>query len=214
MTQLERNGALLKKYIPEAAAPIIAQWVIEYDFKLKITRGRNSKLGDYRAPVNGSNHLITINHNLNRYSFFITLVHEVAHLVTYNKYQDTVSPHGAEWKQAYKTLMKPFMSASIFPADVLLALQKYLVSPAASSCSDVDLLRVLKKYDEPGKNGHLVFVERIPPKAVFRYNGGKLFERGERVRTRYRCREVKSGDIYLFHALTEVELFENTVRSN
>ncbi len=206
MTQFDRNSALLAKYIPEPAVPVIARWVVEYDFKLKIKRERNTKLGDYRAPVRGNNHIITVNHNLNKYAFFITLVHEIAHLATYNKHKDNVMPHGQEWKQEYKNLMRNFMSANIFPTDVLLALQKYLVSPAASSCSDVDLLRVLKRYDEAHTNGHLVFIEKVPARAIFKYNEGKLFEKGERVRTRYKCKEVKTGALYLFHALTEVEL--------
>jgi SprT protein len=211
MSQYERNTNLLKKYIPEPAAPLIARWIVEYDFKLKITRGRNSKLGDYRSPQNGSNHIITVNHNLNKYAFFITLVHEVAHLITFNKHKDTVLPHGQEWKHEYKNLMRNFMSAEIFPTDILLALQKYLINPAASSCSDSNLLRVLKRYDEAHTNGHLVFVEKVPNKSVFKYNGDKLFEKGERIRTRYRCTEVASGTTYLFHALTEVELVKEQV---
>lgn len=208
MIQFDRNTQLLKKYIPEPAAPTIARWIVEYDFKLKITKGRNSKLGDYRAPQKGSNHLITVNHNLNKYSFFITLVHEIAHLLTFNKHKDTVLPHGQEWKSEYKYLMRNFMSAEIFPTDVLLALQKYLINPAASSCSDADLLRVLKRYDEAHTNGNLIFVEKLAHKTIFKYNGDKLFEKGERIRTRYRCREVNNGAIYLFHPLTEVEPVE------
>jgi hypothetical protein len=208
VTQLEKNSAVLAKNITAPAVPVIARWIVEYDFKLKITKERYSKLGDYRAPQDGSNHLITINHNLNQYAFFITLVHEIAHLVTYNKFKDDVPPHGEEWKQEYKNLMRPFMSANIFPTDLLLALQKYLISPAASSCSDSDLLRAIKKYDDPGKNGNLVFVEKIPHRAIFKYNGEKYFEKGDRVRTRYRCKEMKSGHTYFFHALTEVELYK------
>ncbi len=211
MTQHERNSNLLKKYIPEQTAPLIAQWVVQHDFKLKIKRERSTKLGDYRSPQKGSNHVITVNHNLNKYAFFITLVHEIAHLITFNKHQNHVSPHGQEWKQEYKNLMRNFMSAEIFPTDILLALQKHFVNPAASSCSDSDLLRVLKRYDEAHSNAHLTFVEKLPNKAVFKYNGGKLFEKGARIRTRYRCKEISNGHIYLFHALTEVELVEQNV---
>jgi hypothetical protein len=53
--------------------PQIAIWIIEFDFKLKITKERSTKLGDYTSPRDGLNHTITINHNLNQYSFFITL---------------------------------------------------------------------------------------------------------------------------------------------
>ena len=89
--QYRRNADILVKYIPEAAVPTIAEWIIHYDFKLKIKKERNSRLGDYTPPREGLNHLITINHNLNKYAFLITLVHEVAHLVEMN--------HGARfWK--------------------------------------------------------------------------------------------------------------------
>ena len=64
MDQLERNKEILKKYIPEKAVPLIAIWIIELDFKLKIKKERSTKLGDYRSPFNGSNHQISINFNL------------------------------------------------------------------------------------------------------------------------------------------------------
>ncbi|HEX7415375.1 MAG TPA: SprT-like domain-containing protein [Bacteroidia bacterium] len=204
MSQFERNSLVLQKYIPEPAISIMARWIVEYDFKLKIKRERNTKLGDYRSPQNGQNHIITINYNLNKYAFLITLVHEVAHLVTFNKHKNSVNPHGEEWKQHYKQLMKHFLTTDFFPTDVLLALQKHLLSPAASSCSDANLLRILNRYDE--NNEEKLVIEKIPHKTVFKYNGNKLFEKGERIRSRYRCKEVSTGAIYLFHALAEVEL--------
>ena len=95
--QFERNCNVLKKYIPESTVPQIAFWIVEYDFKLKIKKERSTRLGDYTSPRNGSNHLITINHNLNQYSFLITLVHEIAHIVTFNVHKERVRPHSAEW---------------------------------------------------------------------------------------------------------------------
>lgn len=67
--QIQRNSEILKKYIPEFAVAQIAIWIIESDFKLKITKERSTKLGDYTSPRDGLNHTITINHNLNQYSF-------------------------------------------------------------------------------------------------------------------------------------------------
>src|SRR3954466_8161784 len=106
--QYNKNCEILRKYIPEPAVEKIADWIVKYDFKLKITRERSTRLGDYTSPQNGSNHIITINHNLNRYAFLITLVHEVAHLVTYNIHRNKVNPHGSEWKQNFRVLMQPF----------------------------------------------------------------------------------------------------------
>lgn len=206
MNQQERNHKILCKYIPEKAAGIIVKWITDYDFKLKITKERNSKLGDYRPPIDRPNHLITINHNLNRYSFLVTLVHEVAHLTTYNKYKDRVLPHGEEWKSEYKKLMSNFLDKEIFPDDVLYGLMSHLQSPGASSCSDAKLLRILKRHDNDAASR--VFLEKLPIKTKFIYNGERLFEKGPKVRTRYRCVEVVSGEVYLFHALAEVELAE------
>ena len=141
---------ILQSYIPEPSLDIMADWILHFNFNLKITENRASKLGDYRAPVNKSRHLITINHNLNKYSFLITLVHEIAHLTTFEKFKAArrrVLPHGEEWKTEYKNLMRYFLRSEIFPEDVMKALNDYMKNPAASSCADENLLRVLRKYD-------------------------------------------------------------------
>ena len=109
MNQLERNQSILHKYIPEKAVPQISEWIYKFDFKLKIKKSRSSKYGDYRPPFKGENHLITINYDMNKYAFLITLVHEIAHLSTYNKHKDNVKPHGEEWKLHYKLLMQQFL---------------------------------------------------------------------------------------------------------
>jgi hypothetical protein len=149
------------------------------------------------------NHHISVNNDLNKYAFLITFVHEVAHLSCWEKHRDKVKPHGDEWKTEFKILMRPFMNETIFPADVLVALKKYLQDPAASSCSDLGLLRALKKYDQ--KEG-LVFLEQLPHGSIFSYNKNEeLFRKGNKVRTRILCRTVQSNREYLFNPLTEVK---------
>ncbi len=206
--QILRNSEILRKYIPEFAVPQIAIWIIEFDFKLKITKERSTKLGDYTSPRDGLNHTITINHNLNPYSFFITLVHEIAHLKTFNQYRNRVMPHGEEWKQSFRELMTPFLSTDNLPLDVFYALRKYLLNPAAASCSDDTLMRTLKLYDTHDTNGHLILLEHLPYRTHFLYNGSRIFEKGEKLRKRYRCKEISSGSVYLFSPLAEVEVFE------
>lgn len=203
--QYQRNSDILRKYLPEAAVPLIAEWIITYDFKLKIKKERSSRLGDYTAPHNGLNHTITINHNLNKYSFLITLVHEVAHLVTYNQHKNSVSPHGAEWKQNFKILIQPFLNTDIFPLEVFAALRSYMQNPAASSCSDTKLLRTLKLHDEDKAT---VFLEYLPHNAIFLYNGSRVFKKGEKIRKRFKCSDINTGAVYLFDPLAEVEIFE------
>ena len=209
MTEKEkRNAEILSKYIPEKAVGLIVRWIYEYDFKLKITKERNTKLGDYRPPIDRPNHLITINHNLNPYSFLVTLVHEIAHLTCYNRYRNRVLPHGEEWKSEYKKHLSYFLTKEIFPDDVLFVLMRHLEKPGASSCADSNLLKVLKRYDKKNEEQPVVFLEKLPYKTKFLYNGSRLFEKGLRVRTRYKCTEISTGNQYLFHALAEVQMVE------
>lgn len=209
--QYQKNSDILRKYLPEKSVELIARWIVEFDFKLKIKKERSTRLGDYTSPRSGSNHLITINHNLNQYAFLITLVHEVAHLVTFNKHGDRVNPHGAEWKSNFQLLIQPFLNTDVFPLEVFAALRRYMNNPAASSCSDHHLLRTLKLHDDENAQ---VFLEYLPEGAVFLYNGSRVFQKGPRIRKRFRCREISTGSIYLFNALAEVELFESTEQSN
>lgn len=203
--QYQKNSEILRKYLPEQSVAIIAEWIITFDFKLKIKKERSTRLGDYTSPHGGLNHMITINHNLNKYAFLITLVHEVAHLVTYNQHKNTVNPHGKEWKQNFRMLIQPFLNTDIFPLEVFAALRTYMQNPAASSCSDIQLLRTLKLHDE---DSGTVFLEYLPLNAIFLYNGSRVFQKGEKIRKRFKCREISTGAIYLFNPLVEVELFD------
>src|SRR3954463_5857713 len=105
MHPVTRNQNILAKYIPEPAVPLISDWIYHFNFKLKIKKSRQSKFGDYR-PRPGLNHLITINQDLNKYAFLMTLVHEIAHLLCYERHADRVRPHGEEWKECYRELMR------------------------------------------------------------------------------------------------------------
>ncbi len=203
--QYQKNSEILKKYLPEQSVTLIAQWIVEFDFKLKIKKERSTRLGDYTSPRAGANHTITINHNLNKFAFLITLVHEVAHLVTYNQHKNSVNPHGREWKQNFQQLIQPFLNTDMFPLEVFSALRKYMQNPAASSCSDVNLLRTLKLHDD---NSDTVFLEYLPLNAMFLYNGSRVFQKGERIRKRFKCKEITTGMTYLFNPLVEVEFFE------
>ncbi len=203
--QYQRNSEILKKYLPEETVVLISEWIIEFDFKLKITKERKTRLGDYTSPRGDLNHTITINYNLNKYAFLITLVHEVAHLVTFNEHKNSVNPHGTEWKRNFQKLMQPFLTPDIFPLEVFAALRKYLQNPAASSCSDIHLLRTLKLHDEDTST---IFLEHLPIHTVFLYNGSRVFKKGERIRKRYKCVEIKSGVVFLFNPITEVEIFD------
>lgn len=176
---------------------------MEYKFQLKITRLRLTKLGDYRHPHRGKPHQITINQNLNSFSFLITLVHEVAHLTTWNKFGNRVNPHGKEWKQEFKSHIEPVFSLKILPEDIHNCLDQYSINPRASTCADTSLMKVLKKYDI---NSSYVHLEDIPEKSIFKLRNGREFMKGKKLRKRYKCIEVNGKNYFLISPVAEVML--------
>lgn len=188
--------------MPEAAAPIVSQWILETGCRFRVAKSRSTKLGDYRAPFQGKTHQISVNHDLNPYAFLITTVHEFAHLKTWTQHKDRVKPHGREWKNNFKELMTPFFKLQILPHDVTISLLQYMDNPAASSCTDLNLYRTLKKYDQ-GAND-VITVESVPTDSIFSIKNGRVFQKKEKLRKRFKCIELSTGRLYLFHPIAEV----------
>jgi SprT protein len=202
MAKQEAPLQQLKTYLPEGSFNEVLHYLQQYKVHLTITRERRSVLGDYRNAHADKNHRISVNGNLNPYAFLITLLHELAHLFTYERYGHRVQAHGPEWKNEYSKILAQFLLKKIFPADVHKALLQTLQNPAASSCADTGLLRVLHRYDE--KTGGVVLVEGLPDGALFIIKDGRVFKKQERLRKRYRCVEVATGKVYLFSPVYEV----------
>lgn len=195
---------ILDQYLPPGAAPVIAHWIDFYQCEFTISRNRVTKLGDYRPPYQGLGHRISVNYNLNSYAFLVTTIHEFAHLLTWNEYKRKVKPHGKEWKCNFKRIMTPFLVSSVFPDDVRKAIDTHLENPAASSCADLNLYRVLKHYDD--KSSGLVSVEELTTNSLFTVKNGRAFRKGNLIRKRYKCVELRTGMTYLFNPLTEVKV--------
>jgi len=193
----------LKKYLPQGVEEYCHDILWEYGIQLHIKKPRKTKLGDYRPPRNGEAHRISVNNNLNQYSFLVTFLHETAHLINFEKRGFRVQPHGVEWKKEFQIISDPIIEKSIFPDDVYSAIKSYLSNPGASSCSDPNLIRVLKRYDD--SNQHLVFVESLKHGSKFQIRDGRIFVKGEKLRSRFKCLEVETGKLYFVPGLMEVE---------
>lgn len=200
---VSNSKEILEKYLPEKSVLLVVELFEKHPCHVKIVNNRKTKHGDFRRFSNGL-YQITINNDLNSYRFLLTLIHELAHLVTNKKYRK-VKPHGIEWKRNFQHLMLPFVSPDIYPYEVLPFLAKYLINPKASTDTDVKLSLALKQFD---KKTDLNYIFEIPLESKFRYNN-KVFVRGEKRRTRYECVEVYSNKKYLFHQNAEVGLIKS-----
>ncbi len=204
MSKTEHPLQALEEYLPPNTFLPVAHYLQQYKVHLTVARERKSILGDYRNAYNNRNHRISVNGNLNKYSFLVTLLHELAHLLTFEKYGNRVQSHGREWKTLFGQLLAQFIKSKVFPADIEKELLATLHNPRASSCAEESLMRVLRRYD-PKNEDHLL-VEEIPPQALFRMKDGRVFKKGEKLRKRYRCQEIATSKVYLFSPVFEVEL--------
>ncbi len=190
---------VFQKFVPESAVTYCNRLYESLNFEFKIKKARQTKLGDYRFDRMNGKQTITINNDLNTYSFLVTYLHEVAHLVAFNKYGETILPHGKEWKQCFKEVAEPVLNTQVFDEGVLNALNKYFSNPKASSCSDPILYNILKKFD----SNPSIQLKDIKQGEEFLFNK-RLFRKVEKKRTRSVCVELKTGRKYAIAEIAEV----------
>ncbi len=193
---------LLSKYLPEKSVSLVQDIIEKYPAQFKIVKNRKTKHGDFKKTKD-YRLIITINNNLNKYQFLLTLIHEIAHLVTYREF-GRVKPHGTEWKQNFQHLMLPFLNPDIFPSKLLPFLANYLKNPKASTGSDVNLTYALKQFDE--KSGKS-FIFELEHGSLFLYNN-QTYQKGNKRRTRFECTQIATKKIYLFNQNAEVNLLK------
>ena len=204
MSKSEAPLNSLSDFLPPHTYALVEPFLLHHKVHLTVTRSRATVLGDYRNAHAGKAHRITVNGNLNPYAFLITLLHELAHLITFLRFGHRVASHGTEWKQQFSDLLKQFLISGVFPSDIEEQLMRSLKSPAASSCADDGLMRVLRKYD-PVKYGYCL-VEEISIGSPFMIKNERKFIRQEKIRKRIKAIEVATGKIYLFSPVYEVKI--------
>lgn len=190
----------LEPFLPDGSLPKIEELLKNESYHLVITKPRKTKLGDFRPPKKGETPKITVNGNLNSYSFLITLIHEIAHLKIWNAHKNRVKPHGVEWKNLYSELLKIFVDLSVFPSEVEMVVQKHIQNPKYSSYSDTQLTLALRKFDEPTST---VELNSLLVGQVFELANRK-FVVDKKLRTRYLCTDLNNQKKYRVHGLALV----------
>ncbi len=202
----ERYERILQRYLPNPYVEMVIDLLMKHTVQFKIVKPRKTKLGDFRSHTKHGKVQITVNGNLNEYSFLVTTLHEFAHLTNFLEHGHRVSPHGKEWKLHYTRLLLPVIDHPETPEELRKALLRSTTNMKASSCTDHQLQRTLLTFDS--RNDNLLTLEKLPKNSTFALNG-RTFQKGILRRTRYLCTDVTSKRQFLVSALAHVEHIED-----
>ena len=190
--------SILEKYLPNHTLPFLKKWFADYSIHIKITRGRNSKLGDYRKMPDKS-HQITINSTLQPPLFFFVLTHELAHLLAFEKFGNRISAHGLEWKQTFREML--LESISIYDDELKNIILKFSKSPKANFMSSPDLVRYFHIEDYEDETS---YIEDLEITNQFTYKN-EIYIIEDKRKKNYLCTQLKTGKKYIFKPLARVE---------
>ncbi len=185
--------SILQTHVPQTSVEYCFLLWKESPFELKVTKRRQTKVGDFTSRKTKDHPRITLNNDLNPFLFLVTYVHEVAHLRVYLTFGAREDPHGEKWKTTFTDLMVPILWESVFPEEILHELRRHMINPKASSFADTDLSMAFRKFDKP--DNHMVLSE-VPEGSIFKLQS-KYFKKGKLRRTRVLCRELQSKLDYL-----------------
>lgn len=192
--KMNNHLAIFQQYLPESTADYCFNLWKQYQFNFKVTRPRHSKLGDY-CFRRDRGHQITVNANLNPYSFLVTYIHEVAHLQTFKQYGNKPEPHGKEWKRYFRETFQPLLIPEILPTALIIPLNEYLKNPAATTQGALPLMNALRQFDADTDLDSIVLTS-LQTGENFELNG-RVFTKGELRRTRFLCTDRQSGKRYV-----------------
>lgn len=188
----------LEQYLPDNTFPFLKKWFADYYIHIKITKNRNSKLGDYRRLPDKS-HQITVNSTLDKQLFFFVLTHELAHLLAFEKFNFRISAHGKEWKDTFRDML--LESIDIYTDDLKPIISAFSKNPKANFMASPELVRYFH-IEDPEDN--FIFVENLLINDEFHYKGDtyRLLEKKKKL---YLCVNSDNEKKYLFRPLAKVE---------
>ena len=194
----------LVPYLGEEAALFIDNQTKGLKFHLKVSKPRDSKFGDYFPSVKNKPQRITVNGNLDKYSFLITFLHELAHLIIQEKIKHKCNPHGNEWKAEFTKLLNLAVNNELFPDKISLLIKKlYIEKQRFTHTSRVKILNAIYKE----LNIQIpVRLENISINSIVVLPNGMKIIKLNQQRTRCLCRDLNNNKLYFVNNLIEVKL--------
>lgn len=188
--------AILQNFLPENTLPYLKKWFGSYAVHIRITKGRQSKLGDYRKLPDQS-HEISVNSTLPPQLFFFVLTHELAHLIAFEVYGRKIAPHGKEWKVTFGEML--LESLSVYEAELQRIIVKFSTAPKANFMSSPDLVRYFHIDDEDH-----ILLESLKENDGFLYRKEE-YRIIEVLKKKYICENISNQKKYYFKPLAKVK---------
>ena len=195
----------LMSFVPVNAKEYVKDLVCKHKLNIVLVTERKTKRGDFRVYNNGLKK-ITLNKDLNKFRFLITLLHEIAHQLVYQTFGNITRPHGIEWKKKFKDISKPFLFESIFPLSILDNFKMYLKNPKSSTDLDKELSISLSKFDV--LNDYF-FVEELEMGQLFLHRKRNIYKKISKKRKKFVCEKISNGKLYLFQPNTLILDYKN-----
>ena len=192
-------------YLPVKSVDYVYNKIIEHNINFKVSRPRNTKLGDYMAPTRSSSHKISVNSNLNKYAFLITFLHELAHLETWNLYKNRVDAHGKEWVEIFKHIILDVDNLDVFPEDISEYLNdKMIVTKGFAGNYKSKLNNILSNYNDEKD----LTLSEIGVGYRITLKNGRQFDVLEKLRTRYKCKDLSNRKLYIVSSNAQILKFD------
>lgn len=198
-----KETEIFKKYLPEKSVSYCHRLWKENHIQFTISKPRKTLYGNYMFK--GGVHYISVNGDLNPEAFLVTYLHEVAHLLVRVHYKNRMKPHGREWQHQFRELMKPMIHDAVFEPEVSRALWNHISSPTATSCADPVLHQLLHTHHDD--DNETVAVNDCRPGTYFIFNA-RMFRMLRKIRTRYECMDLESGNLYRFQPSARVRMMD------
>ncbi len=189
---------VLQKYIPENSLVYVKKWFGDFSIRLKITRERQSKLGDYRK-LGPNTFQITINTTHQPELFFFVLTHELAHLHAFHNFGPRIAPHGAEWKHTFREMI--LESLTCYSQEFQLILLKFAKAPKANYMASREVVRYFHIENE---DESVTLLENLEKDHVFLHRKSR-FQVKDTTKKNYICINLENGKSYRFSTLVEVK---------
>ena len=175
---------LLESYLPQGACELAGGWLSVPGLSVKLVNRGQIRLGSYQHKNNGLK-VITLNVRQDIYSFLVTLAHEVAHMQVVQVYGRRAAPHGPEWKDTFGNLLKEASQLPSLPPDIRQAMLFTAANPRSTHFSHPQTSRTFLKHSNNAKE--TILLHDLPEGTRFIMPNGRIYIKGEKRRTRFKC---------------------------